>query len=234
MYGKIAFLPSEDFKKRTFIVSCNRETSATTLAQFSLKKPLVCSFTTNKLTPKMSSNISLVMVMGRATFVLPPSAICGVVCLHAEKWLRVLQLYPHTCTDAYTYLIVARLNWGVCMRCMVECTPINVLQLFCWPMTPPTHTVTHRHTDTHTHTHTHLHSCGSTYCAYHSLKISHSSLSCVRGSYGAQNLGRNPQLLRVQTMLTQLFWEEMSRCYLNLFFECVAMNLYHLSNNGRH
>ena len=21
------------------------------------------------------------------------------------------------------------------MRCMVECTPINILQLFCWPMT---------------------------------------------------------------------------------------------------
>ena len=23
-----------------------------------------------------------------------------------------------------------------CMRCMVKCTPINVLQLFCWPMNP--------------------------------------------------------------------------------------------------
>ena len=65
---------------------------------------------------------------------------------------------------------------------MVECTPINVMLLYCWPMTPhssygyPMITYTHppsrqflykktlvaRQLPTHTHTHTHTHTCTNT------------------------------------------------------------------------
>ena len=147
-------------------------------------KSLLHAVSLNKLTPKISSNISLVIVMGRVTFVSSPSAICHT-CMFLDE-----DVYSNMTNNSFTAL--------------------------------------HAYTHTHTHTHTHLHSCCPAYCTYHSLEISHSSLPRVRGGYGRQNLGRNVQLFRVQAMLTQLFWEEVSRCYLNLFFQCVAMNLYYL------
>ena len=49
-----------------------------------------------------------------------------------------VKLVIHGCCHCYltsTHVVVARPYLG-CMRCMVECTPIDILQLFCWPMIP--------------------------------------------------------------------------------------------------
>ena len=48
-----------------------------------------------------------------------------------HKCRLTVYLYMYACNSCKTLVGVHKVH-----RCMVECSPIKVLQLFCWPMTP--------------------------------------------------------------------------------------------------
>ena len=58
------------------------------------------------------------------------------------------------------------------MRCMVECTPINVLQLLCWP-------ITSFHHQPITISYDHLHSSHSWQYAYKTLVVKQQLVQCI-------------------------------------------------------